>query len=177
MYPSKCVCIHASVPQWLQRWNQTVFSIWSHHKHDKCPSYLIPPLHLNTYVKGLRSLYWFNSFSAGTVFRRQILTSKDCPRAERVRWVGSHVNNRRPKYTRRPTVMYMSTTSTIYYITIRDTSRQDWIDPNYGKMENHPVAKLIFVKCSTPAYNAIQSQNAVTAYFKSNQLLPFVFVQ
>ena len=28
---------------------------------------------------------FFNSFSAGTVFRRQILTSKDGPRAEKVK--------------------------------------------------------------------------------------------
>ena len=33
---------------------------------------------------GLRPLIFYISFSAGTVFRRQILTSKDGPRAERV---------------------------------------------------------------------------------------------
>ena len=34
---------------------------------------------------GLRPLYFFNPFSAGIVFRRQILTSKDDPRTERVK--------------------------------------------------------------------------------------------
>ena len=34
------------------------------------------PLHLNTYVLGLRPLKIFNSFSAGIDFRRQNLTSK-----------------------------------------------------------------------------------------------------
>ena len=35
------------------------------------------------YVMGQRS-FFFNSVSAGMIFRRQILTSKDGPRAERV---------------------------------------------------------------------------------------------
>ena len=38
---------------------------------------------MNTYVMGLRPSYIFNSFSEGIVFRRQNLTFKDGPRAER----------------------------------------------------------------------------------------------
>ena len=49
------------------------FSIWNHHK---CLSYLFP-LHLNTYVMGLQSLWIFYFFSAGIDFRRQNLTSTD----------------------------------------------------------------------------------------------------
>ena len=41
-------------------------------------------LHLNTYAMGLRPLEMFNSFGAGTDFRRQNLTSKVDPRIERV---------------------------------------------------------------------------------------------
>ena len=40
--------------------------------------------HLNTYVMGLRPLEIFIFISVGTVFRRQILTSKHGLRAERV---------------------------------------------------------------------------------------------
>ena len=36
---------------------------------------------------GLRPILFFNSFCAGTIFRRQILTSKDAPRSERVKTV------------------------------------------------------------------------------------------
>ena len=44
------------------------------------------PLHLNTYVMGLLPLYFFNSFSAGIDFRRQMLKSKAGPRSERVKY-------------------------------------------------------------------------------------------
>ena len=47
--------------------------IWNHHK---CLSQLFL-IHLNTYVMGLRSFEICNSFSAGTVLRRQNLTFED----------------------------------------------------------------------------------------------------
>ena len=43
------------------------------------------PLQLNIYVTGLRQVEIFYSFSARIDFRRQILTSKVGPRAERVK--------------------------------------------------------------------------------------------
>ena len=49
------------------------FSIWSHHK---CLCQLLP-LHLNTYVMGLRLLQIFYIFSEGIVFRRRNQTSVD----------------------------------------------------------------------------------------------------
>ena len=43
-------------------------------------------INLNTYMLWVYSLYkYFNSFSESTAFRRQILTSKDGLRAERVK--------------------------------------------------------------------------------------------
>ena len=42
------------------------------------------PIHLHTYVIGLRSLEIFYSYSAGIHFRRQVLTFKVDPRTVRV---------------------------------------------------------------------------------------------
>ena len=63
--------------------DQSFFSIWHHHK---CLGQLTP-IHLNTCVMCLQvygQYNFLNSFIAGTVSRRQILTSKVGPRAERV---------------------------------------------------------------------------------------------
>ena len=51
-------------------------SIWNRHKWLSW----IFPLHLNNYAMGLRSLEIFYFYSAGTDFRRQILTTKVDPR-------------------------------------------------------------------------------------------------
>ena len=73
----KRACIFMTWP--LRRLNVFIqikkhfLSIWNHHK---CLSYLFP-LHLNTYVMGLRSLCIFYFFSAGIDFWRQNLTSTD----------------------------------------------------------------------------------------------------
>ena len=64
-------------------WKPKVFSIWNHHK---CLSFLFP-LHLNTYVMGLRPLEIFQFFQCGDrlytsesdVYGRQILTIKVKP--------------------------------------------------------------------------------------------------
>ena len=68
--------------------DETFFTIWNHHK---CLNYLFL-IHLNTYVMGLRPLEIFSLFQCGerlytsesVVYRQQILTYKDGPRAERV---------------------------------------------------------------------------------------------
>ena len=81
----------------LKRWiiffinyeNQSVFSIWKHHK---CLTQL-SLIHLNTYVMGLRPLEIFLLLQRGDrlqssesdVYRRQILTTKVDPRAVRVK--------------------------------------------------------------------------------------------
>ena len=72
-------------------WRSNVFFIWNNHK---CLSQLFP-LHLNTYVMGLRPLeifliyYFFRSgdrlyTSESDVWKCQILKYKNSPRAERV---------------------------------------------------------------------------------------------
>ena len=91
-YTTENECNDTTLKKCINYGDQRYFSIWNHHKYL---SYLFPlhHVHLNTYVMGLHAHYnYFNSCSAGIVFRRQksdvyrrqILTSKVDPRVERV---------------------------------------------------------------------------------------------